>query len=79
MNEISISDWALGVLRSHAAAQALTYITHFGGSGLINMEDFNQMERWRRLTADLSGKLFEPMDPKKGKIRDFDETKIEIP
>jgi len=76
---ITISDWGFSQLQSYAASNALTYVGHFGGAGLINMDEFNTMERWRKLAADLSGDKFEPLPLDLGRVKYPDPSKIKEP
>lgn len=77
LKTVTVSAWGLTKLRMYAASSAITYLEHFATDGLLNMDEFNTMERWKRLDADLSGREFKPTDPSAGKVRDFDATLIE--
>lgn len=51
---INFDNWELEKLRSHAARQTLTYLGYYAQNGLTRPE-VDEMNRWRRLSAKLSG------------------------
>ena len=73
---ITVSAWGLRQLRRHASIAAFNYLSHFGREGLINMREFNQMERWRKLSADLEREAFEPIDPETGQVREWNSAAV---
>ena len=76
---LELTRWEHAKIQHHVAVSALNWISHFRTGGLLNMQEFNEMEHWRAFAAKLNGEKFTPMDPESGKVRDWDSTKILSP